>query len=59
MGNDPGPLTDGEEVTVILKLTGPLSLTDADDFKKELDQLLGKFRPRMKGLTRPVARPKA
>ena len=55
MGNDPGPLTEGEEVTVILKLTGPLRLDDAEAFKTELDQLLGKFRPRMQGLTRPIA----
>lgn len=56
MGNEPGPLTAGEEVTVVLKLTGPLSDVDANDFKKELDQLLAKFRPKMQGLTRPLKR---
>ena len=56
MGNDPGPLVKGEEVTVILKLTGTLSMDDANAFKQELDQLLDKFRPKMGGLTRPIKR---
>lgn len=56
MGNDPGPLSPGEEHTVILKLTGPLKDVDADAFRNELDQLLAKFRPKMQGLTRPVKR---
>ena len=56
MGDDPGKrLTHQESQTIMIKLTGPIKGSDAKQFRRELDALLKKFRPKAGGgLERPL-----
>ena len=60
MGDDPGKrLAHQESQTIIIKLTGPIKGTDAKQFRRELDALLKKHRPKAGGgLARPLKKAK-
>jgi hypothetical protein len=55
MGDDPGRrLNERQTSTIVIKLTGPFERAHAQQFKKDLDAVLKKYKPLAKKVHRPL-----